>query len=44
MVYIEIQDKKKSIKFGMKKMSYNLFRLIGTPSIESRILTKNRQT
>ena len=51
MVYIEVQDKK--LKFGMKKMSYKLFRLIGTQSIEShligtrsiesRISTKNQQ-
>ena len=27
MVYIEVQDKK--LMFGMKKMSHNLFRLIG---------------
>ena len=33
MVYIEVQDKK--LKFGMKKMSYNLFRLIGSRSVES---------
>ena len=52
MVYIEVQDKK--LKFEMKKMSYNLFRsigtqlieshLIGTWSIESRISTKDQQT
>ena len=51
MVYIEVQDKK--LKFGMKKMSYKLFRLIGTQSIEShsistwsiesRISAKNQQ-
>ena len=51
MVYIEVQDKK--LKFGMKKMSNKLFRLIGTQSIkshsigtrsiESRISTKNQQ-
>ena len=38
MVYIEVQDKK--LKFGMKKMSYKLFHLIGTRSIENCISTK----
>ena len=41
MVYIEVQDKK--LKFGMKKMSYKLFRLIDTGdfwSIENRISAK----
>ena len=42
MVYIEVQDKK--LKFGMKKMSYKLFHLIGTRLIESCILAKNQQT
>ena len=42
MVYIEVQDqkKKKTLKFRMKKMSYKLFRLIGTQSIENRISAK----
>ena len=52
MGYIEVQDKK--LKFEIKKMSYNMFRsigtqlieshLIGTRSIESRISTKDQQT
>ena len=35
MVYIEVQDKK--LKFRMKKLSYKLFRLIGT-----QLIIKNR--
>ena len=35
MVYIEIQDTK--LKFRMKKLSYKLFRLIGT-----QLIIKNR--
>ena len=39
MVYIEFQDKK--LKFGMKKMSYKLFGLIGTQSIKNRVSAKS---
>ena len=39
MVYIEAQDKK--LKFGMKKMSYKLFGLIGTRSVENSISAKS---
>ena len=38
MVYIEVQDKK--LKFEMKKMSYKLFGLIGTRSVENHISAK----
>ena len=41
MVYIEVQDKK--LKFRMKKMSYKLFRSIGTWSIENHISAKIRK-